>query len=440
MNFDNFVEVLKEEIGDYDVWDIDDVIPVGQQGGKPGPGSGGSPDGDGSDEEGEGGNGGDNEDGENEGGEAGSGPQGPPSEKGKKPGERRDEVDIGDTLRRIAEGEEVDSSLDDHSILQQSDSTAKDLIKKAWKEVEQDYRKRELKGAGGESGGGFLTKVKDFLKEDLDISKIVKRLSKFKRKVSEESKNIETYDAALFGPVPHQTDIMMKGNISSDEKERKSVVLFFAADTSGSITPQDYESIFGYINEIARKFKEVENGVGGEVYLIEWGSEVERMRRWDYVKKIGKDSNLADGGGTDIQNLFNFINSKFVKKDKEGNEYFVLNSGDKNITKTKEQEKEKDSVIRVKLKNKKKSKESTDKEKLDSTRVKVGKANILDGTFGPGPFLIVYTDGFFSRPSDLGPLFKNNPGNVLYILTSKHGLENINPRNFVYHDLHGDDL
>jgi hypothetical protein len=54
--------------------------------------------------------------------------------------------------------------------------------------------------------------------------------------------------------------------------------------------------------------------------------------------------------------------------------------------------------------------------------------------------LIFYTDGFFSPPTNLGPLFKENPGNVLYIVTSKEGIRNIRPKNFVYHDLHGDDL
>lgn len=438
-NFDTFLNLLKEEVGDTDIWDINDVEPISQsQDGQEGEGEG---QGEGDQEgEGEGEGQGEGTPGDQEGEGEGTGTGGEKTERG----EKGAETDIGDTLKKIAEGDgdQVNDSLDDHSILEKGDSSVKDVVKRVWQEVEGEYRKREMQQGGSGSGGGFATKVKEFLKEDLNIGKIIKRISKFKREVGEEKKSIETYDAALFGPVPHQTDIMMKGNITSDERDEKSVVLFFAADTSGSITKQDYESIFGYINEIARKFKEKEYGVSGEVYLIEWGSNVERMRKWEHVTKIDApdvDATLADGGGTDVQNVFNYLNKHFVEKDDEGNYYFVFSDNMKNISKPKKKKSEEGKAIKAKLKKPKKD-SKLEPQDMNTSKVKEGQANILEGTFSVAPFLIFYTDGFFSKPTNLGPLFRDNPGNILYIVTSKEGIRNLKPKNFVYHDLHGDNI
>jgi hypothetical protein len=52
------------------------------------------------------------------------------------------------------------------------------------------------------------------------------------------------------------------------------------------------------------------------------------------------------------------------------------------------------------------------------------------------PFLLFFTDGYDEVPSAFGPLYKNNLGNILYIVTSKMWLGNIRPRNFIYCDLH----
>lgn len=436
-NFDTFLKLLKEEVGDTDIWDIDDVEPISQddQGGSGGGGEQGE-----QGEEGEGGSDGEGGDTSDQEGEGEGSSAGKPER-----GEKGREVDIGDTLKKIAEGEgdEVNDSLDDHSILERSDSTVKDVIRKVWQEVEGEYRKREAGPAGSGSGSGIATKVKDFLKEGLDIGKILKRISKFKREVGEDKKNIETYDAALFGPVPHQTDIMMKGGIQSDERDEKSVILFFAADTSGSITQQDYESIFGYINEIARKFQEKEYGVSGEVYLIEWGTNVERMRKWEHVTKIDApdvDNTLAAGGGTNPQAVFDYLNKNFVEKDDEGNYYFVFSDNMKNIQKPKKKSAQEGKAIRAKLKRIDKKKKELETQEIDTGKIKEGAANITEGKFGVAPYLIFYTDGFFSTPSNLGPLFSENPGNILWIVTSREGIRNIKPKNFVYHDLHGDDL
>ena len=76
-----------------------------------------------------------------------------------------------------------------------------------------------------------------------------------------------------------------------------------------------------------------------------------------------------------------------------------------------------------------------------SDRAKQGKLELDVGGMQPVPYLLIYTDGFFSKPDvSKSKLFGREPGNVLYICTSRAGLENINPPNYVYHNLHNDKL
>lgn len=457
-NIDKFLDLLKEEIGDTSTWDINDVQPVvpPQKGGESGSGGGGAqpdvyPLGDQPEQKGGEGEGGNGESGEEEQQGSGGGSPFPWDEKDdeskegkggdekKEKGDKGEDEELGKQLKDLADGKDIPDSIDDHTGLDKSDSTGKDIVSKVYNEVKGTYKKREAQGGKGESGN-FLTRVEEFLKEDLDISKIIRRIAKFKREISENEKNLETYDASLFGPVPHQTDIMMKGKIKSSQREEQSAIMFFAADTSGSITTQDYESIMGYLNNVARKFKEKQHGVSGEVYLIEWDTEVHTpIRKWNQVDKIeSEEATLRGGGGTDIQGLFDFLNKNFVETDDEGNKYFVF-SDNQSLIKQPKRGKAEGPAVKAKLKKPRKS-DKLDVKSPDDTRIKAGETNIFEGKFSIAPFLVIYTDGFFSPPSNLGPLFENNPGNVLYIVTSRDGIKNIKPKNFVYHDLHGDDL
>ena len=75
--------------------------------------------------------------------------------------------------------------------------------------------------------------------------------------------------------------------------------MFFAIDTSGSIGQEDFAAIKGYLKEItdriSKKIK-VKNSKGqtaaevtGEVYLIEWDTEIHLpIRKWTKITKEGK--------------------------------------------------------------------------------------------------------------------------------------------------------
>jgi len=72
-----------------------------------------------------------------------------------------------------------------------------------------------------------------------------------------------------------------------------------------------------------------------------------------------------------------------------------------------------------------------------------GKVNVtMSQTNGDSiPFLLVYTDAQWSKADyKTSKLYANNPGNILYIVTSGHDdvISNISPPNFVYHDLSGE--
>ena len=51
------------------------------------------------------------------------------------------------------------------------------------------------------------------------------------------------------------------------------------------------------------------------------------------------------------------------------------------------------------------------------------------------PFLMILTDGGFSPPDNFGPLYKNNLGNIMYIVWKKLNIENCRPQNFIYSDM-----
>jgi len=471
MDIKNLASTLNESAEEE--WDIDDLVEVISQ--PPGPpGDGGSsedgrevenvedpPDGgEGEGEEGDDDASGegenkegeeDSQDGEGEDGEEDDSKDGKGKGKDSKDAEDT-EVDLGDS--DINNGKEW---MDDHSKIEESDSSSKGLLKKVYQETKAQYGSKRGGGEPGKNEGGFMKRIENYIKEDFDISKILRRLSSYKKKMSEEKKRNPTYQAAIYNPVTQQGNIMGKGSPKVGVQNEGSAVLFLAADTSGSITTEDYQSIFGYLNDIANKFKTKEHGIDGDVYLVEWDTKVHLpMRKWDAISAIKpikdmtpeerKEFQLRGGGGTDIQDLFNTLDDKFTETDKDGNVYFTLSErGEafkdsdgkfaKNLTDTKE--------VKVKLKEPKERKAIS--KAADTTAgkmvVKPGEMNFLEGKTTNAPFLIVYTDGWFSTPNIAkSKLFGASQGNILYVVTSKEGIKNIKPKNFLYHDLHGDDL
>jgi hypothetical protein len=240
----------------------------GQPGGDPQPGKGGQPGGE---------PGGKPKPGEKQGGDL-TGGKGPDfDEKGKageKPvagkegvskqgkekiehGEGEGEGDKKDTKESdINNGKEW---MDDHSKLAESDGSSKGLIERAYKEVEADMKRIEARSTmAGKEAGGFFARLKEFMKEEFDISQILDRLREYKIEINKHIKKRETYQAGIFNPVTHGGNILAPGAPKIPIYEKNACILIFALDTSGSITAADWSSALGYMNSIARQFEESE--------------------------------------------------------------------------------------------------------------------------------------------------------------------------------------
>jgi hypothetical protein len=163
--------------------------------------------------------------------------------------------------------------MDDHSKIKKSDNTAKGIIEKAYKEVEADYRAKAIKGIG-QGEGNLSEKIKNYLKADFDVSKILARIGTFKRKLSKYFKKHDTYVASAFNPVTRQSTVTMKGRVKETLKEKKSAMLIMAVDTSGSISEEDFKTVFGYLQDISKKFEKQEHGINGETFYISWDTAV----------------------------------------------------------------------------------------------------------------------------------------------------------------------
>jgi len=337
--------------------------------------------------------------------------------------------------------------MDDHSKIEKGDATAKSIVNEVYKEVENEYRKREARNPGS-GAGNLMTKVKEMLKEEFDVGRILARIGTFKKKLSERIQKRETYQAAIYNPVTQQTSILGKGSPKLKEKTKNSAIMFFAADTSGSITSEDYKSIFGYINDIATRFKKQQHGIDGDVYLIEWDARVHTpIRKWEAINKIKPKKDMSEeerkalslrgGGGTNIQALFDFLDNQFVKNI-DGQDYFVFGDNMPVLTGKEpdsDNAKPKSAIARkLKAGDENYNAPSFKEDEIQSARP--SEINIKEGGYDNIPFLIIYTDGYFNPPNiSSSKLYSANPGNILYIVTDKNGIKNVRPKNYIYHDL-----
>lgn len=352
--------------------------------------------------------------------------------------------------------------MDDHSKLADSDGSAKGLIERAYREVEADMKKIEARSTmAGKESGGFFARLKEFMKEEFDISQILDRLREYKIEINKHIKKRETYQAGVFNPVTHSGSILAPGSPKLPIYEKNAAILIFALDTSGSITAEDWSSALGYMNSIARQFEEQEHGIKGKVYYINWDTEVHPpIRKWNYMTELKPKKEMTPEereqmavmgmGGTDIQSLFDFLDEHFVRV-VDGKPYFVWSekmapfiSDPKERSKAAKEKTLPDDSVQVEIeppdpKNYKYRVGEYKKEMSD--KAKQGKLQLDVGGVQPVPYLLIYTDGFFGKPDVAkSKLFGREPGNILYIITSRAGIANINPPNYVYHNLHNDKL
>lgn len=368
----------------------------------------------------------------------------------------------------------------------------KDVFKKVYKEA-AERAESGSKGGYGSGEGGILSKIKDFAYPPLDVDEILKVLNNFKRISGGSGKDYKKGDTYFKQNPANQpgTGMNLPGEHKikeTEEPKNDSAVLFFAIDTSGSIGQKDFEAIKGYLKTITERFSKPiktgqnkQNRMAGEVYLLEWDTSLHKpIRRWTRLKRKGKKivvepeikspSNLPKGqgspkawddveevrggGGTDINGaLFGELDNLFLREDDEKKEKakFVLDDTEDYIATDRTNFKTKSDVKKspyarigkheIEIEYSEKAKVKTNKRikkvKPDEMDLSSGNINFTNAKqTNDLPFLIIYTDGCFAQANyKYSKLFRNNPGNILYILTMKENVSQISPKNVVFHDL-----
>jgi hypothetical protein len=348
-----------------------------------------------------------------------------------------------------------------------------DIIKKVYDEVKE--RGEGQTGAGGSGKGGFMEKVEKYLKPKFNINPIIKRLDDFKRLIGKQivESKFESYSAAAHNPASQTGEMMRPSKIPGGKKPdivKESAILIFAVDTSGSISGEDYKSIYGYLNKIEEHFAkkltirddhgEKVGSIAGEVYLVEWDDGVHLpMRKWTQVSAGKMAPNVKDaeealklrgGGGTDINQLFGTldkvlyreVNGKPFFDMDETSDYINMSRDPDDAEKKEKQQKAKHFRVPLKKQKRKEMKEISKDRVEQDVDLTPGEPNFLEGRkkVANVPFLLIYTDGWFA-PADytISKLYADNPGNILYILTDRGGLGNLRPVNVMFHDIHGQD-
>jgi len=393
-----------------------------------------------------------------------------------KPNKTKGKITVGSDGQIYIDGKPTGpKTTDDHSGLKGgSVQDFDDIVRKVYDEVSS-----RSDGQGDKSGtgkGSTMERVEKFLKPKFNINPILKRLDEFKRLIGKqivETKR-ESYSAAQHNPASQTGDMMRPMKIPGGKAPnviKESAILIFAVDTSGSITQKDFQFIFGFLKKIEEHFAKPlaiysDNGdklgtMSGEVYLIEWDDGVHLpMRKWTQVSRNkvvlhvnkkkeedAKEQRLKGGGGTDINKLWPALD-KMMYREINGKSYFDLDETADYINttrdieldqnKTKQTKGKKFRIPLAKQKNKEMAEVSKERIEKDVT-LEQGEPNFLEGRkkVANVPFLLIYTDGYFSTANYASSkLYADNPGNILYILTNKGGLQNLRPVNVMYHGIH----
>ena len=339
-------------------------------------------------------------------------------------------------------GTKAGKVLDDHGTMAKSDTTSKELVQKVYNETKTYYGSGKGRGEGTGKGGDLISIVEKALTPPFNVNEIKRRLSFFKESLKKRAEK-DTYANPVksqYGP------IIRKAPLDNPNVEQPTAILIFAADVSGSITQDDYSFIFSFLDDIARQFKAGSSGVKGKVFLVEWDDAVHLpIRRWETVndKNIGQDApkqrQLKHGGGTVIANLFKKLDELFYREEK-GRPYFVFNERDKEFGDINYEKKQMANMTNIKVPLRTHSNVKP-KEPEELKSFKQGQLVTQEGAQGTSnvPFLVIYTDGYIDTPDlSTSKLYANNPGNIIYIVTQKDGIQNVRPRNFVYHNLHNE--
>lgn len=410
----------------------------GQDKGKPGkPGKPGEK----SDDEGDGEKGEPGEKGDSEGGEPAEDDQtGEPA--GGKPG------DPGEKGKwKKGTGEKVDTpiqTLDDHDIMRDKSDGSKldDALNKIHEKMSRRTGKKNPDDWSGAGGNMFRDDIKKVVRRRLPMDKIKQELAAFKEEIAKSMQDDETYQLSILSGSSRggEADTNRPVEIQDEDQDKQSAILFFCVDTSGSMGDEEFELVYGWLREIADFFKSDAAGSGGipgRVYIIEYDSKVYApIREWRNDKKPQAP---RGGGGNAVNQVYRFLNQHFVKTETKGNlatHKFVFKEKDNKLFDNEGKKELYDIEHEIETTYVKDTSKEEQVKKLKNKEFKYGDMLKESYDYANVPFLLFFTDGYDEVPSAFGPLYKNNLGNILYIVTSKMWLGNIRPRNFIYCDLH----
>jgi hypothetical protein len=344
-------------------------------------------------------------------------------------------------------------------------SSASRDMKKAfsavYKKVKRDIGARKSNGKPGEGSGDLMDLIDNYVDSaDVDVKAILKdKLAKFAALYA--TSRSQMYGAQVQSTVSRQTggrDVGSRPKQFQIEQPESAIVLF-GLDTSGSVwdQPGAIEAAAGLLNDVFNSFK-TQLKTKGDVFKFMWDTVVHEasFSLW----RDEKTFSAHGGGGTDPQAVFDWIDNQFAEVTINGKSMkfgevppktsidsaskvdFVWDPKSDLLKKLgPEFAKNYRTSFKVPIKpnfdlyNKMKGMSDKDIEShIDSVMRR--KASYLPGLekMGKVPFLILFTDGEMSKP-DIGNLYKTYPGNVFWVITTKHGLANANPPNALYLDL-----
>ncbi len=336
------------------------------------------------------------------------------------------------------------NSIDDHSIMANKSDNSKldDALSEIYDKMVRRSGKKNPDNWQGAAGNMFRDDVKKIVRRRLPMDKIKHELAAFKEEISKKMMDDETYQLSILSGASQggKSDINRPVEVKDDDRNKQSAILFLCVDTSGSMGDEEFELVYGWAKEIADFFKSDSAGSGGipgRVFLLEYDTRVYTpIREW---KNDKKPKAPRGGGGNAVNCVYKFLNQHFLKEEKRGNlvsNKFVFDEakpGLFEIDKKKDLYKIEHEIETTYVKDNDRQEQI---KKLKTKQFKYGDMLKESFDYANVPFLLFFTDGYDEVPNAFGPLYRNNLGNILYIITSKAWLGNMRPRNFIYCDVH----
>ena len=411
------------------------------------------------------------EDGEDD-GEDGS-KKGNGSKKGGKPGNEKGEDTETTSKEKSARDklrDYIKKGIKDGTYMHEDDKffnpTSKDMKKAfsaSYKKVRRELgpRPHKTNGQPGDNEGDLMDVIDSYVDSaEVDVKSILKnKLMKFAALYNQSRS--QSYGAHIQSSVSRMTggrDIGSRNKPFMVDQPESAIVLF-GLDTSGSVwsQPGAIEAAAGLLNDVFNSFK-TQLKTKGDVFKFMWDTAVHEasFSLWRNEKTFSAHG----GGGTDPQAVFDWIDNNFAEVTVNGRTYKFSDLPSKtsiqDVSKVDfvwdpkapifkilgpEFQNNYKNPFRVSTKpdfslyNSINKMSDKDIEKhINSVMNK--QASYLPGLdkMGKVPFLILFTDGEMTKP-DVGNLYKTYPGNVFWVITTKHGLANTNPPNALYLDV-----